>query len=64
MNGASCRRSGDLTAFTIVVLSTLEDPSGNRINQPFEVESSDPKQASKQPDRFTMPVRIARDAGR
>jgi hypothetical protein len=46
----------------LVVLSTLEDPSGNRINQAFEVAPSDPARDAAQPERFTLPVRIAPNA--
>jgi hypothetical protein len=45
-------------AHELVVLSTLEDPAGNRIGRAFEVLPTDPSANAQAPERFTLPVTI------
>jgi hypothetical protein len=42
----------------LVVLSSLEDPSGNRIGRAFEVLPTDPAATAEVPERFTLPIVI------
>lgn len=42
----------------LVVLSALEDPSGNRIGRAFEVLPTDPAAHAEPPERFTIPITL------
>ena len=42
----------------LVVLSSLEDPSGNRIGRAFEVLPTDPAANAEAPERFTLPIAL------
>ncbi len=44
--------------FDLVVLSILEDPMGNKIGQPFDVDTFDRVDKSSAPERRTLPFRI------
>lgn len=45
-------------AHQLVVLSSLEDPSGNRIGRAFEVLPTDPAANNEAPERFTLPISV------
>jgi hypothetical protein len=44
--------------YELVVLSTLEDPAGNRIGRAFEVLPTNPASDVEPPERFSLPVRL------
>lgn len=44
--------------YRLVVLSILEDPQGNRIGRPFEVDEFDRVDSTATPERFTRPFTI------
>lgn len=44
--------------YSLVVLSILEDPQGNRIGRPFEVDMFERVDSTAAPERHTLPFRI------
>jgi hypothetical protein len=42
-------------AYDVVALGILEDPAGNRIGRPFDVDKFDTIDKSPAPERFTLP---------
>jgi hypothetical protein len=44
--------------YVLVVMANLEDPAGNRIGQPFDVDSFDRIDKSPEPDRYAVPFEV------
>jgi hypothetical protein len=44
--------------YVLVVMSNLEDPSGNRIGKPFDIDKFDQIDRSPEPDRFAVPFEV------
>jgi hypothetical protein len=44
--------------YTLVTLSTLEDPEGNRIGRPFDIDTFERIDRSSEPERFTVPFTV------
>jgi hypothetical protein len=44
--------------YVLVVMSNLEDPAGNRIGKPFDIDKFDRIDRSPEPDRFAVPFEV------
>jgi len=45
-------------AYTLVALSSLEDPAGNRIGRPFDIDTFERIDRTPEPERFTVPFTV------